>query len=40
MAYGEMAMRIPEISADRVKYFNDVSRRVREKIAVEAKARG
>lgn len=36
-AYGEMAMRIPEISKDRVKYFTDVSRRVRAKIADEAR---
>lgn len=34
-AYGEMALRIPEISRDRVKYFTDVSRRVRAKIADE-----
>lgn len=36
-AYGEMAIRIPEISKDRIMYFNDVSRRVRAKIADEAR---
>ena len=37
-AYGEMAMRIPEISKDRITFFNDVSRRVRAKIADEARS--
>ena len=36
-AYGEMAIRIPEISKERVKYFTHVSRRVRAKIADEAR---
>lgn len=36
-AYGEMASRIPEIQAERIVYFNDVSRHVRAKIAADAK---
>lgn len=36
-AYGEMAMRIPEISKVRVEYFTEVSRSVRAKIADEAR---
>ncbi|ELQ8317785.1 ParA family protein [Pseudomonas aeruginosa] len=37
-AYGEMAARIPEIQAERIAFFNEVSRAVRAKIAAEATA--
>ncbi|MFL1449329.1 ParA family protein [Pseudomonas tritici] len=37
-AYGEMAARIPEIPAERIEHFNEVSRAVRLKIAAELAA--
>ena len=35
LAYGQMAARIPEIPAERIEHFNEVSRAVRDKIAAE-----